>query len=182
MTELKTNTESPDWRWTAAPETARREGRTMTSGIRRPISTTATSMTRVDANGTQWRLRSLIAMGHDCARIARAQVSALSWCAASSGARHALLPGSVPSPSSSGTRGGIRPRRLAPPPNGALLQARSASPRTADGPAAAGLDEDELDRPGYRPSCRYQPATGKSIAPDFPPARLRPLHHAKEIA
>jgi hypothetical protein len=27
---------------------------------------------RVDANGTAWRLRSLVAMGHDCARIARA--------------------------------------------------------------------------------------------------------------
>ena len=27
---------------------------------------------RIDANGTMWRLRSLVAMGHDCARIARA--------------------------------------------------------------------------------------------------------------
>src|SRR5689334_16988131 len=31
-----------------------------------------TAPTRVDANGTMWRLRSLVAMGHDCARIARA--------------------------------------------------------------------------------------------------------------
>ena len=33
-----------------------------------PLPATA----RTDANGTMWRLRSLVAMGHDCARIARA--------------------------------------------------------------------------------------------------------------
>ena len=48
-------------------------------------------------------------------------------------------------------------------------------------PAAAGLEEDLLDEPGYRPWCRYRPAAGTGTAPDFPPARPRPLH-AKEIA
>ena len=32
----------------------------------------ADAAARTDANGTMWRLRSLVAMGHDCARIARA--------------------------------------------------------------------------------------------------------------
>jgi hypothetical protein len=50
-----------------------------------------------------------------------------------------------------------------------------------DWPTGAGLDEDLLDEPGYRPWCRYRPATRTGTAPDFPPARPRPLH-TKEIA
>ena len=50
-----------------------------------------------------------------------------------------------------------------------------------DWPVAAGLEEDLLDEPGYRPRCRYWPATGTGTAPDFPPARPRPLD-TKEIA
>jgi hypothetical protein len=50
-----------------------------------------------------------------------------------------------------------------------------------DWPAAAGLDEDQLDTPAYRPWCHYRPATGTGAAPDFPPAQLRP-HHTREIA
>ena len=40
---------------------------------------------------------------------------------------------------------------------------------------------DLLDEPGYRPWCRYRPATGTGTAPDFPPARPRPLDR-REIA
>jgi hypothetical protein len=58
----------------------------------------------------------------------------------------------------------------------ALRQAKSN-----DWPAAAGLDEELLDEPGYRPWCRYRPATGTGIAPDFLPARPRPLQK-REIA
>jgi hypothetical protein len=58
----------------------------------------------------------------------------------------------------------------------ALRQAKAR-----DWPAAAGLEEDLLDEPGYRPWCRYRPATGTGTAPDFPPARPRPLR-TKEIA
>jgi hypothetical protein len=49
-------------------------------------------------------------------------------------------------------------------------------------PAAAGLDEDQIDIPGYRPWCRYRPATGTGTAPDFPPARPRAADHARDIA
>ena len=40
--------------------------------------------------------------------------------------------------------------------------------------ASAGLDDDELDIPGYRPASGWKPATGTGIAPDIrPPARPR---------
>src|SRR5215472_14126763 len=38
----------------------------------------ASAAARTDANGTMWRLRSLVAMGHDSARIARA-LGAPAW-------------------------------------------------------------------------------------------------------
>ena len=41
--------------------------------------------------------------------------------------------------------------------------------------AAAALDDDQLDTPGYRPQHGWQPATGTGTAPDIhPPRRHRP--------
>jgi hypothetical protein len=38
--------------------------------------------------------------------------------------------------------------------------------------AGAGLDDDELDTPGYKPKSKWKPATGTGIAPDItPPTR-----------
>jgi hypothetical protein len=137
---------------------------------------------RTDSNGTMWRLRSLVAMGHDCARIARALHA------------HPALVRRV-------VRGQARtvtcqfrsaacqlwdawwdktpPRRTSAERRSAAHALRQAACR--DWPAAAGLDEDLLDESGYRPWCRYRPATGTGTAPDFPPARPRPLH-TREIA
>jgi hypothetical protein len=40
--------------------------------------------------------------------------------------------------------------------------------------AGAGLDDDELDTPGYRPASGWKHATGTGVAPDIrPPARVR---------
>jgi len=40
--------------------------------------------------------------------------------------------------------------------------------------AGAGLDDDELDIPGYRPASGWKPATGTGVAPDIhPPERSR---------
>jgi hypothetical protein len=40
--------------------------------------------------------------------------------------------------------------------------------------AAAALDDDLIDIPGYRPRWGWKPATGTGIAPDIcPPTRLR---------
>jgi hypothetical protein len=53
----------------------------------------------------------------------------------------------------------------------AALARRQA--KTRDWPAAAALDEDQLDDPGYRPWSHYRPATGTGPAPRFTPAQDR---------
>ena len=137
---------------------------------------------RTDANGTMWRLRSLVAMGHDCARIARAldvppdlvrkivrgqaRTITCQFQAAACQLWDAWWDKTPPRRTPTGRRAAAR----------ALRQAACH-----DWPTGAGLDEDLLDEPGYRPWCRYRPATGTGTAPDFPPARPRPLH-TKEIA
>jgi hypothetical protein len=137
---------------------------------------------RTDATGTMWRLRSLVAMGHDCARIARAL-----------GVPPGLVRRIVRGQARTVTRG-LRaascqlwdawwdktPPRRTPAERRAAARALRQATRH-DWPAAAGLDEDLLDEPGYRPWCRYRPATGTGTAPDFPPARPRPLH-TRQIA
>jgi hypothetical protein len=137
--------------------------------------------TRLDAGGTTWRLRSLIAMGHDSSRIARA-------LSVPPKAIQKLVRGDTTT---------VSPefRDLAcqlwnawwdkRPPETTRSQRRAASAarRRAERnswPAAAGLDEDELDEPGYRPFSRYRPATGTSTATEFRPAT--PRGNAKEIA
>jgi hypothetical protein len=40
--------------------------------------------------------------------------------------------------------------------------------------AGAGLDDDELDTPGYRPTSKWKPATGTGVAPDITPPAQRP--------
>ncbi|MBO0819346.1 MAG: hypothetical protein J2P26_00695 [Nocardiopsaceae bacterium] len=72
------------------------------------------------------------------------------------------------------------------PPARTLAQRRAAArarrqAQTHDWPAAAGLDDDQLDEPGYRPWCRYRPATGTGTAPDHPLTRHRP-HDTRRIA
>src|SRR6266516_3037330 len=142
----------------------------------------AVATVRTDANGIMWRLRSLVAMGHDCARIARALhlppalVRRVVRCQARTVTREfqaascqlwdAWWDKTPPRRTPAQRRAAAR----------ALRQAKSNN-----WPAAAGLDEDLLDEPGYRPWCRYRPATGTGTAPDFPPARPRPLD-TREIA
>jgi hypothetical protein len=146
----------------------------MRPGPGRPATVNTTA--RTDANGTMWRLRSLLAIGHDCARIARALHV------------HPALVRRV-------VRGQARtvtcqfqatvcqlwdvwwdktpPRRTPAERRAAARALRQAA--CHDWPAAGGLDEDLLDEPGYRPWCRHRPATGTGTAPGFPPARPRPL-------
>jgi hypothetical protein len=143
-----------------------------------PVSAAA----RTDATGAMWRLRSLVAMGHDSARIARALGVAP--------ARVRRVVRGQARTITCGFQAGVgqlwdawwdkTPPRRTPAERRAAAQAlRQAA--CHDWPAGAGLDEDLLDEPGYRPWCRYRPATGTGTAPDFPPARPHPLH-AREIA
>ena len=137
--------------------------------------------TRSDAGGTAWRLRSLIAMGHDSTRIARALDVRPETI-------QKLVRGDVAT---------VGPgfRALAcqlwdawwdkTPPERTWSERRTAAAARRRAQrhgwcAAAGLDEDELDQPGYRPFSRYRPAAGTGIAPDFRPESGR--GNAKEIA
>jgi hypothetical protein len=143
----------------------------------------AAAQARVDANGTAWRLRSLIAMGHDCARIARAL------------GVHPVLVRRVVSAQTATVTPAFRESACQlwdawwdkTPPRSTPAQRRAAARalRLAGArgwPAAAGLDEDQLDQPGYRPWCRYRPATGTGTAPDFPPPGTQPITDTREIA
>jgi hypothetical protein len=148
-----------------------------------PRLSPAAATTRVDANATAWRLRSLVAMGHDCARIARAlgtrpelvrrvvrgqaRTVTAAFSAAASQLQDAWWDKTPPRCTPAQRRVAARALHLA---------------ENRGWPAAAGLDDDELDSPGYRPWSRYRPATGTGDAPDFAPARYRPPCHTKEIA
>ncbi len=128
---------------------------------------------RMDANGTAWRMRSLVAMGHDATRIAKALD---------------VAPDTVRRLIRGDTKTITVPFHLlacqlwdtwwdktAPERTTAerrtAARARSQAER-GDWPAGAGLDEDLLDNRGYRPWCHYRPATGTGIAPDFQPNQM----------
>ncbi|MHB1597151.1 MAG: hypothetical protein ACYCO9_16870 [Streptosporangiaceae bacterium] len=150
----------------------------------RPLMTASQNQERADANGTMWRLRSLTAMGHDTTRIARALGTHPVYV-------HRVIHGRT---------GTITPVfrddvialwdawwDKTPPQTTAARRRAAARARhlaEANGwPAAAGLDEDQLDQPGYRPWCRYRPATGTGTAPDITPATLRTTRPAaRDIA
>jgi hypothetical protein len=55
------------------------------------------------------------------------------------------------------------------------LAADNALKRAAlnDWPCPAGLDEDELDRPGYQPHCGWRYARGTGVAEDYPLAERK---------
>ena len=155
------------------------------SGRRQPTPATERAMSkvtsstlrraRIDAGGSRLRLRALHVMGHGSARIARAL-----------GVREMtirrLVRGDTPTVS-------VRLRdaitdlydawwdKRAPERTRFESSAATAARRRAiagNWCAGAGLDDDELDVPGYRPASGWKPATGTGIAPDIhPPARPR---------
>jgi hypothetical protein len=144
-----------------------------------PVSATA----RTNANGTMWRLRSLVAMGHDCACVARAlQAPPDLVRRVVRGQAHTVTSEFQAEVCQLWDAWWDRtpPRRTSAQRRAAARALHQAARH--DWPAAAGLEEDLLDEPGYRPWCRYRPATGTGTAPDFPPARPRPLHANERIA
>ena len=130
---------------------------------------------RVDAGGSRLRLRALHVMGHGSARIARAL-----------GVREMtirrLVRGDTPTVSAR-LRDQITDLydawwdKRAPERTRFERSAATAARRKAiagNWCAGAGLDDDELDTPGYRPASGWKPATGTGIAPDIhPPAQPR---------
>lgn len=143
------------------------------------VTTTALRRPRVDAGGTRLRLRALHVMGHGSARIARA-------AGASDKTIRALVKGDAKTISVR-LRDTItaiydawwdkRAPERTPYERAAATTARRMAIR-GNWCAAAALDDDLLDVPGYKPAYGWRPARGTGTAPDFPqPApQRRPRH------
>ena len=127
---------------------------------------------RVDAGGTRLRLRALHVMGHGSARLARAT-------GASERTIRALVTGDARTVS---TR--LRDtvvtvydawwdKRAPERGRAARAAARAARSRAIAGNwcAAAALDDDKLDIPGYKPAWGWRPANGTGTAADLAPPR-----------
>ena len=157
----------------------------LATGRRNPTPATARALqkaaggtlprARVDAGGTRLRLRALHVMGHGSARIARAL-----------GVREMtirrLVRGDAPTVSTR-LRDAVTDLydawwdKRAPERTRAERGAATAARRRAiagNWCAGAGLDDDELDTPGYKPTSNWKPATGTGTAPDITPPARRP--------
>ena len=153
------------------------------------VTTASLRRARVDAGGTRLRLRALHVMGHGSARIARAL-----------GVREmtvrAIVRGDVPTVSTS-----LRDQaadlydawwdKRAPERDRFERAAATAARHRAirgNWCAGAGLDDDQLDIPGYKPTAQWKPATGTGTAPDIKPpthrnrSRANPRHPDKRAA
>jgi hypothetical protein len=119
--------------------------------------------------GTMWRLRSLVAMGHTCSRMAAATgIPPATLRRIVRGEALAISPQ-------------LRQAVIAlfnawwdkTPPQRTRQEKLAASntrKRAAlnNWPPPAGLDEDDLDRPGYQPQCGWRYARGIGVADDYP--------------
>jgi hypothetical protein len=128
---------------------------------------------RLDATGTRLRLRALHVMGHGSARIARAvgvhPVTIRKLVRGDAGTvspplRDAIA-GLYDAWWDKRAPGRTRAERVA------ATAARNRA-RTGDWCAAAALDDDWLDIPGYQPEYGWKPATGTGTAPDIHPSAL----------
>src|SRR5436190_17143480 len=128
--------------------------------------------------GIMWRLRALIAMGHTCSRMAVATgIPAATLRRVVRGQVHTIRPE-------------LRQTAIAlfdawwdkTPPQRTRqeeLAVGNALKRAAlnDWPTAAGLDEDELDQPGYQPQYGWRHARGTGVADDYPLAPRKVGRH-----
>jgi plasmid maintenance system antidote protein VapI len=132
---------------------------------------------RLDAGGTRLRLRSLFAMGHGSARIAGA-------LAVHQDTVQKLVRGQTAtvSPELAAAAARVwdawwdkRPPETTRDERVAACAARRRAARH-DWCTALGLDEDELDEPGYSPGCGWRPAFGTGTAADITPvATVTPI-------
>jgi hypothetical protein len=134
----------------------------------------AVARARVDAGGTRLRLRALHVMGHGSARIARAV-----------GVRELTIRRLVRGDATTvgpQLRDAITDlydawwdKRAPARTPGERRAATAARKRAITGNwcAAAALDDDLLDTPGYQPAWGWKPATGTGTAPDIHPSVLQ---------
>ena len=149
----------------------RRPGTPYTATDLRAVTSQAIPRARLDAGGTRLRLRALHVMGHGSARIARA-----------AGVREMTIRALV-----SGDARTISPKlrdtitavydawwdKRAPERTRAERGAATAARKRAiagNWCAAAALDDDQLDIPGYRPRQGWKPAAGTGTAPGIRPS------------
>jgi hypothetical protein len=119
--------------------------------------------------GTMWRLRSLVAMGHTCSRMAAAigvppatlrRIVRGEALTITPQVHHAVI-GLFEVWWDKTPPQRTRQEKLAA---GNALKRASLN----NWPPPAGLDEDDLDRPGYQPQCGWRYARGTGIADDYP--------------
>jgi plasmid maintenance system antidote protein VapI len=156
----------------------------LATGRRSPTPTTAALQkassgtlprARVDAGGTRLRLRALHVMGHGSARIARAlgvRETTIRHLVRSDTAFISVTLRDAVSDLYDAWWDKRAPERTRAE-RGAATAARCHA-IAGNWCAGAGLDDEELDIPGYKPTSNWRPATGTGIAPDIhPPARGR---------
>jgi hypothetical protein len=151
-----------------------------------PAASAAPDVSRivwVDANGTAWRLRSLVAMGHSATRIAGALGIRVESVQKLLRGDAALIGTDLQRLASRlwDAWWDKRPRESTAAERRAAAAARRRA-ETNNWCAPVGLDEDQLDEPGYRPYCRYRQASGSGVATDFQPVNDPPNETAEEIA
>ncbi len=136
------------------------------------VSSSDVHRIRVDAGGTRLRLRALQVMGHGSARVARVT-------GASEQAIQKLARGDTPTVTPQ-LRDAITriydawwDKRAPERTRHERAAAAAARCRTIRGNwcAGAGLDDDQLDIPGYQPACGWRPARGTGVADHSFPAR-----------
>jgi uncharacterized protein YerC len=138
------------------------------------VSETDIRSLRPSPGETMWRLRALVAMGHTCSRMAAAtgippatlrrivRGEALTVSPQLRQAVTALFDAWWDKTPPRCTR----QERLAA--DGALQRAA-----LGNWPPPAGLDEDQLDQPGYQPQCGWRQARGTGVADDHPLAERK---------
>jgi transcriptional regulator with XRE-family HTH domain len=138
------------------------------------VTSPALSRARLDAGGTRLRLRALHVMGHGSARIARATgvhpVTIRKLVRGDAGTVSQQLRDAIAELYDAWWD------KRAPAHTRAERAAATAARQRAmagDWCAAAALDDDRLDTPGYQPEYGWKPATGTGVAPDIRPTAVR---------
>ena len=146
------------------------------------VSPAELPLKRLDAGGTAWRLRSLMAMGHSGSRIAAAMDAHPQTVM-----RLVRGEAATVSPQLREAAAEVwaawwdkRPPVRTAEESAAAGAARNRA-READWPTPMGLDEDRLDEPGYRPTQHWHPAAGTGVASD-PPGRTARIHEREALS
>jgi hypothetical protein len=155
-----------------AHNVANRRGRVTAATAAAILAVTDTDLhhARLDAGGTRLRLRALQVMGHSSARVARA-------IGVREQAIQKITRGDIHTVSAQLHRAVARIYdawwdKSAPERTRHERSAASGARRRAirgNWCPGAGLDEDELDIPGYQPACGWRPARGTGVAEDIAP-------------